>query len=30
VFDNLASHFTPGVAEAIERVGARVRVYARG
>jgi transposase len=24
VFDNLASHFTPGVAEAIERVGARV------
>ena len=21
VFDNLASHFTPGVAEAIERVG---------
>jgi hypothetical protein len=24
VFDNLASHFTPGVAEAIETVGARV------
>jgi len=24
VFDNLASHFTPGVAEAIEKVGARV------
>jgi transposase len=24
VFDNLASHFTPGVAEAIERAGARV------
>jgi transposase len=24
VFDNLASHFTPGVAEAIERIGARV------
>lgn len=24
IFDNLASHFTPGVAEAIERVGARV------
>lgn len=24
VFDNLSSHFTPGVAEAIERVGARV------
>ena len=24
VFDNLASHFTPGVAEAIERVGARL------
>ena len=23
VFDNLASHFTPGVAEAIERVGVR-------
>ena len=24
VFDNLASHFTPGVAEAIERAGATV------
>src|SRR5207249_4776416 len=24
IFDNLSSHFTPGVAEAIERVGARV------
>jgi transposase len=24
VFDNLAPHFTPGVAEAIERAGARV------
>jgi transposase len=24
VFDNLASHFTPGVAEAIERVGAKL------
>jgi transposase len=24
VFDNLASHFTPGVAEAIEKVGARL------
>jgi transposase len=24
VFDNLASHFTPGVTEAIEKVGARV------
>lgn len=24
IFDNLASHFTPGVAEAIERVGARL------
>lgn len=24
VFDNLSSHFTPGVAEAIERVGARL------
>jgi len=24
IFDNLSSHFTPGVAEAIQRVGARV------